>query len=98
MSKKTNSVVFMLVATLVNLLLMVAFFIVGFVIVGLLVAYIPSLADATGVMAILVFALAIFGSFFIYNKLVKWAMVRFNLEDKLDPLFSSKRNKRSKFD
>ena len=88
----------MLIATLVNLVLMVIFFIIGFVIVGLLMAHAPSLESAMPVLTLAVFALSIFGSFFIYSKIVKWATVRFQLEEKLDPLFTPKRNRRNKLD
>ena len=98
MSKKTNSVVFMLAATVVNLLLLIVFFILGFVIVGVLGSKFPELQSAAPFLILLVFGVAIFGSFFIYSRIVKWATAKFNLEDKLDPLFTPKRNRRSKED
>lgn len=98
MSKKSNSVVFMLVATLVNLLLMVIFFIIGFVVIGLLISSFPSLEESIPILTLAVFVVAIFGSFLVYNKLVKWATERFKLEEKLDPLFTPKRNRRNKLD
>ncbi len=98
MSKKTNSIVFMLIATLVNLLLLVVFFILGFVIIGVLGSRFPELQNAAPLLILLVFGVAIFGSFFIYSRIVKWATVKFNLEDKLDPIFTPKRNRRNKED
>ena len=98
MSKKTNSIVFMLVATVVNLLLLVAFFIIGFVIIGVLGSRFPGLQSAAPILVLLVFGLAIFGSFFVYSRIVKWATVKFSLEDKLDPIFTPKKNRRRKDD
>lgn len=88
----------MLVATAVNLVLLGLLFIIGFVLVGLLVSYFPSFEESMPILVLVVFVVAIFGSFLIYNKLVNWATKRFNLEEKLDPLFTPKRNRRNKLD
>ena len=98
MSKKTNSIIFMLVATLVNLALLVVFFILGFVILGVLGSKFPVLQEAAPVLILVVFAAAIFGSFFLYSRIVKWATARFDLENKLDPIFTPKRNRRDRND
>ena len=68
MSKKTNSLIFMVIATIVNVVILLVFL---------------------GVIVL---------SFFTYSKLVKWLNKRFNLEDKMDPLFSGGRNRRGKTD
>ncbi len=95
MSKKTNSLLFMLLATLVNIVLLALFFIVLGVIMGLLVSNIPGLAESSVMilLVIILFVGSIGGSFFVYSKLVKWATVKFDLENKLDPLFTPKRNR-----
>ena len=98
MSKKTNSVVFMLLATVVNLVLLLALFIIGFVVICILGATFPGLHAAHPVLILLVFAVAIFGSFFIYSRLVKWVSAKYDLESKLDPIFTPKRNRRNKED
>ena len=98
MSKKTNSVIFMLAATVVNLLLLIVFFILGFVIVGVLGSKFPELQSAAPFLILLVFGVAIFGSFFIYSRLVKWVSAKYDLESKLDPIFTPKRNRRNKED
>ena len=47
----------------------------------------------------IVFIGAIALSFMLYSRLVKWAMKKFDLEDRMDPIFSSKRNSsRSRMD
>ncbi len=88
----------MLLATVVNLVLLLALFIIGFVVIGILGAKFPSLQDALPVLILLVFAVAIFGSFFIYSRLVKWVSAKYDLESKLDPIFTPKRNRRNKED
>lgn len=92
MSKQSNTVIFMLVATLVNVLLMFLIFILVFVVGNLLF-------DASGNAGVIIlgisFVAAIGGSIFIYSKLVNWAVVRFKLEEKLSPMFNN-RNRRKK--
>ena len=88
----------MLVATVLNLVLLMIFFIVGFVVLNLVINKFPSIDSAIPVLTILVFVVSIFGSFFVYSRIVKWATAKFNLEDKLDPLFTPKRNRRNKED
>lgn len=85
MSKKTNSLLFILAATVLNLVLLILLFIIGFIILSLL-----PLQDNPNLLMggiAVVFVLAIVLSFLIYSKIVKWAIVKFNLEDKMDPLF-----------
>ena len=96
MRKKTNSLIFMAVATLVNLVLLFVTLVAGIVILSLLPISDSPNAYAIGIFV--VFLLGIVISFTIYSKLVKWATVKFNLEDKLDPLLTPKRNRRDKRD
>ena len=92
MSKKSNTLVFMIVATIVNIVLLGLFFIIGLTILNIIASYFPSSGLIPALMLI-VFVLAIALSFIVYSKLVKWAMAKFSLEDKMDPLLSSKRNR-----
>lgn len=89
MSKKTNSLVFMLVATLLNLVLLVIFFIIGMVLISLFANAYPD-SSMIPVLMVVVFLAAIAGSFLIYSKIVKWANKKYSLEDKLDPIFGGK--------
>lgn len=91
MSKQSNTVIFMLIATIVNVLLMFAIFIIVIVLAGLIF----DLSGNLGIIALgIAFIAAIGGSIFIYTKLVNWAIEKFNLEDKLSPMFNKKRGKR----
>ena len=98
MNKKTNSVIFMVVATLVNVLLLVLYFTLGIVLMALFAQLFPE-SGLLPILMLIVFILAIALSFLTYSKLVKWAVAKFSLEDKMDPIFSSRRNKnRSRMD
>ncbi len=91
MSKQSNTVIFMIIATIVNVILMFAIFILVFVSANLLF-------DLNGNLGIVVlgfsFIAAIGGSIFLYSKLVNWSVKKFNLEEKLVPIFGKKKGKK----
>ena len=96
MNKKANTLLFMVIATLVNITLLAIFFIIGFVLLSLLLNAFPSMANsqmASGLSVLFVFVFAIGLTFFIYNKLVMWANKKFELEDKLHPIFTRRSKK-----
>lgn len=95
MSNKTaNTIIFMLVATVLNLVLLIVFFIIGFLLLSLVMNAVPNMGEGlAAILVLLVFIFAIGMTFFIYNRLIKWATVKYNLNDKLAPLFSRKAKK-----
>lgn len=95
MNKKTNTLIFMLIATIVNIVLLCLFFGIGLIIINVIASFFPESGLVPALM-ILVFLAAIVLGFFAYSKLVKWAIDRFNLEEKMDPIFSSGRKGRGK--
>ena len=96
MSKKTNSLIFMLLATLLNLVLLIVFFILGFVILNFVISAMPENAAVVQIGVVLVFVFAIGLSFFVYSRIVSLLTKKFNLEEKLDPLFVRKGSRRPK--
>lgn len=96
MSKKTNSLIFMLLATLLNLVLLIVFFILGFVILNLVISAMPENVAVVQIGIVLVFVFAIGLSFFVYSRIVSLLTKKFNLEEKLDPLFVRKGSRRPK--
>ena len=94
MSKKTNSLIFMLLATLLNLVLLIVFFILGFVILNLVISAMPENVAVVQIGVVLVFVFAIGLSFFVYSRIVSLLTKKFNLEEKLDPLFVRKGSRR----
>ena len=89
-SKKTNTLLFMLLGTLVNLVLLMFFIVAGFVILSVLVAKVPSLESYVGILTVVALILALVLAFLVYSKIVKWLTAKHGLEDKLAPLFGSK--------
>ena len=98
MNKKGKTIVFMILATILNLILLAVFFILLFLILfGLIPTLIPSVMEIAAmsfVLPLLWFAGSVFLSFFVYSRLIRWVSNKYNLEDKLDPIFTPKKNRR----
>ena len=45
------------------------------------------------VIMMLLIVASLFGSFFVYSRLARWVIIRFDLESKLDPLFGKGRRR-----
>lgn len=86
----------MLLATLLNLVLLIIFFILGFVILNLVISAMPENVAVVQIGVVLVFVFAIGLSFFVYSRIVSLLTKKFNLEEKLDPLFVRKGSRRPK--
>ena len=90
MSKRTNTILFMLAATVVNILLMMIIFVICFI---LLTRFVDPESSLVPLYLGLTFLVSIGGSFFLYSKIIKLLNTKFDLESKLAPLFPSKRRK-----
>ncbi len=91
MNKKANTVIFMLVGTIVNIILAIFFVVVLIVLASLAKDFIGPAKNM--ILPFIVF-LGIFLGMMAYQKLSLWVIKKFNLEDKLDPLFVSRRRKK----
>ncbi len=93
MSKTSNSIVFILLATVVNIALIILIFILCI----FLGSHIFDLNNAEGNSGVIVlgasFVIALGGTLFIYSKLVGWISEKYNLDDKLSPIFKSKKKR-----
>ena len=88
MTKKAFSWVFMLCATLFNIVLLGLLFLVFTVITFLIAGENPTVAMVGIAVS---FFLAIALSMFHYSKILNWVIRKWNLEDKMDPIFGRKR-------
>ena len=93
MSKTSNTVIFVLLGTVVNIVMIILLFILC-IFIG---SHIFDLNNSSSSLPMIVlassFVISLGGTLFIYTKLVKWATVKFDLNDKLSPLFSKKRKR-----
>lgn len=88
MTNKQRSIIFILAGTVVSviitLILMVGLFATTFYLL-------KDAPDNIGKVFPFVFITSILLGMFIYQKIVKFVIKKFNLEDKLDPLFGPRR-------
>ncbi len=90
MSKKTNTLLFLLGATVFNIVITIACFIVLLVLYGRILApMLPQEAAAWGLPVIFVGAIAL--AFVIYRFIIKKLMARIDVEKNFDPLFKPRR-------
>lgn len=90
MNKKLNTVLFVLGATVVNVLIMLVILTVGLVLVSRLLP--ESAQQHIGqILFIVVFIVAIAGSFFAYNRLIKFISRKIDMDKYFDPIFRSKK-------
>ena len=90
MSKKTNTLLFILGATLVNMVLMIFFFTATFLLYGVFLApRLPQLVNT--IMLIVLFVLSIVGTYLVYHKAVNVLSTRVDMEKYFDPIFKPKK-------
>ena len=90
--KKRNTAVFILIATVINVVLMMVFMIGGY----LLLARFGSPEDTTAnqIWLIVVFIGSIALAWFIYSMMIKWYTKRVDVEKKFAPLITPRKKKR----
>jgi hypothetical protein len=89
-SKKTNTVLFIVVASVFNVIAAVVVFAALFAVFFLFI--LPHVDEKAAVWALpVIFVLAIAASFVIYRAALRLFIKRFNVTDTLAPLFSPKK-------
>ena len=89
MNKKTNTVLFMLGATIYNLLVMGVLFAIPFVI--LILAFKERIAGILPIISLVLFLAALAGSFFIYGLTMKKISEKVDMDKYFDPIFKKKK-------
>lgn len=90
MNKKANTVLFVLGATVFNLLLMFILIVLFLVLIS--VVFRDSLGpNLISIMMIVVFVGSIAASFFIYSRVVKWLYRKIDMDKYFIPLFRRKK-------
>jgi len=92
MNKKLNTVYFLLAATFLNLLILILLVIILGVAVGSLYQKFNVDSEGLSLLAVIVILFgSIAGTFFLYSKIVKWAMKKWSLEQYIEPIFNRKK-------
>ena len=90
--KKRNTALFMLVATLINIVLMTVFMLIGYI---LLVRFAdPDKPEAGQIWLIVIFIGSIILAWFVYSRMIKWYTKRVDVNEKFAPLITPKPRKR----
>jgi len=90
MNKKANTVLFLLGATVFNLLMMFLLIVMFLVLISAI--FRDSLnPNMLSILMIIVFIVSIAASFFIYGRLVKWLSRKIDMEKYFLPLFRRKK-------
>ena len=90
--KKRNTALFMLVATVINIVLMTVFMLIGYI---LLVRFAdPDKPEAGQIWLIVIFIGSIILAWFVYSRMIKWYTKRVDVNEKFAPLITPKPRKR----
>ena len=87
MNKKANTVLFILLATIANLIIMVVLFLIC---LAIMVNFTSPESPLVSLYIGLIFIVSIGGSFFLYTLLMKMVIKKFDLEKYLSPIFAKK--------
>ena len=92
MNKKVNTLLFIIGATVVNIVIMGLLFLLGFIIVSRLLPQDVS-PNLLLISFMLIFLGSIFGSFFIYHKLIGFLSKKIDMEKYFHPIFKPRKKK-----
>ncbi len=90
MNKRVNTVLFVIGATIANIIVMMVIFLILFVIFGRFLA--PMIPANVGVYILMaLFVLSIVITYFIYHRVVKWLSGKYDLEQYFGQIFPRRR-------
>lgn len=91
MNKKANTALFILGATLIN---MIMIFLLFFILIFIASRLFPEPGQSTAqIIFLVIFITSIAGSFFIYNQLIKWLTKKIDMEKYFHPIFRPRKKK-----
>ena len=89
MNKKANTILFMLGATVLNVVMMIIIFLVLMVLYAWLVP--GGFGTQLGqVIGIVLFLGSIGLTYFLYHRMIRWISKKWNLDDYFDPIFGKR--------
>ena len=90
--KKSNTAIFMVIATVINIVLMTVFMLIGYI---LLVRFAnPDKPEAGQIWLIVIFIGSIILAWFVYSRMIKWYTKRVDVNEKFAPLITPKPRKK----
>lgn len=95
MTNKKNTIIFIIAGTIVNVIILLALLLL-FVVIGANVF--KDNSNGAGAFLVVGIIVSWLLGMLIYQKLATWVIKKWNLEDKLDPLFASRTMKKNRYD
>ena len=93
MNKKANTVLFILGATALNIITMLIILLLGILLIGRFLS--ETVQESIGsFLFILLFFLAIGGSFLIYNRIIKYLSKKIDMDKYFHPIFRARGQKK----
>lgn len=92
MNKKLNTVYFLIGATILNLLILIVIAVLLGLVIGFL--YQKTGVDSQGLSLVAVLIIlfgSIAGTFFLYSRIIKWIVKKWNLDEYIEPIFRTKK-------
>lgn len=91
MNRKINTIIFLVTATLLNVSLLIVISALLLFIAGLVFSNL-NMQNNTAIYAVVAVILigSIAGSLILYTKIIKWAMKKWKLEERIHPVFGNK--------
>ena len=90
--KKRNTAIFVIVATILNIVLMMVFMLIGYILLARFGN--PDNPSGAQIWLIVIFLGSIGLSWFIYSRIVKWYAKRVDVDKKFAPLITPRRRKK----
>lgn len=89
MNKRVNTILFVLGASVINVVLMLALFLALFVLFARFLA--PSLsAGLNQLIMVVIFVVSIAATYFIYHRMVRWLSTKIDFDKYFDPIFGKR--------
>ncbi|MFQ3619346.1 MAG: hypothetical protein SNJ78_00230 [Spirochaetales bacterium] len=86
MNKKFNTVLFILGATVVNMILMILLFLIAFILYASFIArYLPP--EVNAILLLGLFVVSIVGTYFLYHRIMRYLSSKVEWEKYFAPLF-----------
>ncbi|MBR2282140.1 MAG: leader peptide processing enzyme [Spirochaetales bacterium] len=89
--KKANTAIFVVVATIINVVLMLVLMLIGYILLARFGN--PESTTMNQIWLVVIFLGSIGLSWFVYSRLVKWYMKKVDVEKNFAPLITPKRKK-----
>jgi len=94
MNKKLNTVLFLIGATVLNLLILASLAVLLGLLFGFLYRDLEDVSVALSWLAVLVILFgSIGGTFVLYSRIIKWIVRRWSLDDHIEPIFRSQKRR-----